>query len=150
MKVNKTKAQAFLDGLNNILDGGGFKGRYYWDDGVPRDEQDNLFGPSDEERLLCDWTGYLVFKGNYRDGNYVNDESFPKRLLINGVWVEPDLHDGWDYAHYDVEDLYRAWASDKVKCRFTISRDKQDQVEQALRALGVETPVFTPVRKETA
>ena len=108
-----------------------------------RDEQDNLFGPSDEERRLDDWTGYLVFETSDTT-NGLNDDSFPKRLLINGVWVEPDLHDGWDYAHYDVEDLYRAWASDKVECRFTISRDKQDQVEQALRALGVETPVFTP------
>lgn len=33
MKVSKTKAQAFLDGLHKILDEGGFKGCYYWDVG---------------------------------------------------------------------------------------------------------------------
>ena len=143
MKVSKAKAQAFLDGLNKILDGGGFKGRYCWDDGAHRDEQGNLFGPSEEERHLDDWTGYLVFETSDAT-NGLNDDSFPKRLLINGVWVEPDLRDGWKYAHYDVEDLYRAWGHDKVECRFTIPRDKHAQVKQALRALGVKAPLFTP------
>jgi len=31
MKYTKSQAQAFQEGLHRILDGGGFKGRYYWD-----------------------------------------------------------------------------------------------------------------------
>ena len=150
MMVTKAQAQAFLTGINKILDGSGFEERYYWDDGAHRDERGNLLGPSDKDRYLCDWIGYLVFRGNSGDGCHINGDSFPKSLLINGVRVGPYLGDGWGFAYYEVEALYQAWSANQLQGTFVIPRDKQTQAEQALVRLGVENLVFVPAQKTNA
>ena len=138
MLINRDQAQAFLDGINTILTEAGHK--YHWDDGAYRTDDGKLVGPADEVMYVSDWTGYLIFAMSDTVNGH-NDETFPQSLTINGITVLPDVRDGWECAHYDVEEIYKAWAAEKVTVSYIMPREQAVQVSQVFQNLKLHMTI---------
>lgn len=138
MIVTRDQAQAFLDEINRILKEAGHE--FTWDDGVYRTDDGKLSDPGVESMYVSDWTGYIVFATS-DDVNGHNDKTFPQSLTINGIEVRPCTRDGWEYAYYEVDKLYKAWAADRVMVSFVMKREQAAQVQQVFQNLKLHMTV---------